>query len=188
MKTGMSALCGSASLWVSVAAGALAAPMAQAQTQPSALATIEALTPKAGTAQRGVRLPVGVGRSSRPQAPARHRRRRVLPKLQAFAARPMVAAPTKPAPAADARDRNVAFASGSAVLSPAAMQSLETLGEALSSTQLQGLQFRIEGHTDTVGTTAANLALSQERAQAVADYLATKFSVARDRLQPVGNG
>jgi OmpA-OmpF porin, OOP family len=46
---------------------------------------------------------------------------------------------------------------------------------------------RIEGYTDSSGTKAANLRLSQARAEAVADYLASK-GVARGRLEAVGYG
>jgi OmpA-OmpF porin, OOP family len=46
---------------------------------------------------------------------------------------------------------------------------------------------RIEGYTDSTGTKAANLRLSQARAEAVADFLASK-GIARNRLEAVGYG
>ena len=68
------------------------------------------------------------------------------------------------------------------------MQTLNQLGLALSQSALAPYRFRIEGHTDTVGTAAYNKQLSDQRAAAVADYLATNFKVDRSRLQPVGVG
>jgi OOP family OmpA-OmpF porin len=83
---------------------------------------------------------------------------------------------------------SVEFATGSAELAPAAVQTLDVLGSALSSEQLAGYRFRIEGHTDTVGSRDANQALSARRATRVVEYLATKFRIDRKRLEPVGKG
>ncbi len=82
----------------------------------------------------------------------------------------------------------VNFASGSADLTPEAIQALDGLGAALSSDTLARYHFRVEGHTDTVGTPDANRALSRRRADAVVAYITKKFSVAPARLQPVGMG
>ena len=49
-------------------------------------------------------------------------------------------------------------------------------------------KFRIEGHTDTVGTADANKALSAARAKAVADYLASTYHVDPSKLQAIGMG
>ena len=77
---------------------------------------------------------------------------------------------------------------GSAQLTAPAMQTLNQLGLALSQPALAPYRFRIEGHTDTVGTAAYNKQLSDQRAAAVADYLTTNFKVDRGRLEPVGEG
>jgi OOP family OmpA-OmpF porin len=45
----------------------------------------------------------------------------------------------------------------------------------------------VEGHTDNVGQKAANLALSEQRAAAVVDWL-TRHGVARSRLISLGMG
>lgn len=82
----------------------------------------------------------------------------------------------------------VLFATGSADLTPEAEQTVDQLGRALSSQRLASYTFRIEGHTDTVGTPAYNLALSQRRAETVASYLEQKFDIPSSRLQAVGMG
>jgi len=46
----------------------------------------------------------------------------------------------------------------------------------------------VQGHTDSVGSVAANLALSQRRADAVRTALATRFHVAPSRLTATGFG
>ncbi len=90
--------------------------------------------------------------------------------------------------AAPSVNLSVQFASGSADLTAAAMQTLNQLGQALRQPALAPYRFRIEGHTDTVGTPAANKELSDRRAAAVVDYLATNFKVDRSRLEAVGMG
>ncbi len=94
------------------------------------------------------------------------------------------AAPTK----APSVNLAVQFASGSADLTPAAIKTLTELGRALSSNELSNFRFRIEGHTDTVGSPETNRALSEQRAQAVVDYMATNFNIDRGRMQAVGMG
>ncbi len=85
-------------------------------------------------------------------------------------------------------DLTVEFASGSAELTPRARRTLDQLGRALSSRDLAQYRFRIEGHTDTVGTPEANKALSQRRADAVAAYLERSYAIGAARLQSVGMG
>ena len=85
-------------------------------------------------------------------------------------------------------DLNVVFRSGSADLTPQATTVLSELGMALNSPSLAHYRFRIEGHTDTVGLRQANKALSQARADKVADFLEHDFGVLADRLLPVGAG
>ena len=80
------------------------------------------------------------------------------------------------------------FANGSAQLTPQAVQILDNLGRALSNQALIGCLFRIEGHTDTVGSREYNNALSDLRAAAVVDYLANNFHVDRSRVEAIGMG
>jgi outer membrane protein OmpA-like peptidoglycan-associated protein len=65
---------------------------------------------------------------------------------------------------------------------------LDQLGLALASPKLASFRFRVEGHTDTVGTPEINKTLSEQRAASVIDYLATKHGIDRARLTPVGMG
>ena len=68
------------------------------------------------------------------------------------------------------------------------MQMLDVIGKARSSAQLSSQRFRIEGHTDTVGTPDTNRALSASRASAVVDFLNRKYNIDRSRLEAVGVG
>ena len=77
----------------------------------------------------------------------------------------------------------IEFRTGSADLTPQASRTLDELGRALSSSQLAGYRFRIEGHTDTVGTQEANQALSERRAAEVVEYISTHFNVDKTRLE-----
>jgi OmpA-OmpF porin, OOP family len=82
----------------------------------------------------------------------------------------------------------VQFATGSADVSPQAAGVLDNLGKALSDQALARYRFRVEGHTDTVGTREYNKDLSDRRAAAVVDYLAKNFHVDRSRVEAVGMG
>lgn len=90
--------------------------------------------------------------------------------------------------AAPSVNLTVDFATGSAALTPAAIATLDSLGQALGNPRLAHDRFRIEGHTDTVGSPALNQALSERRARRVAAYLEDKFAIPAARLQPVGMG
>ena len=63
----------------------------------------------------------------------------------------------------------VLFAFGEDTLLPDAAATLDQLAEAI--TGIDGAPVRVEGHTDAVGDTASNQALSERRAQAVVDHL-----------------
>jgi OOP family OmpA-OmpF porin len=85
-------------------------------------------------------------------------------------------------------DFNITFATGSADLTPSATKILDNLGKALGSAELATSKFRIEGHTDTVGTPQGNRELSARRAAAVVAYLEQKYKISSDRLTAVGMG
>ena len=52
----------------------------------------------------------------------------------------------------------------------------------------RGVYFEIEGHTDSTGEAAYNMKLGEERAMAVRDYIAKKYSVALSRLSVISYG
>ena len=52
----------------------------------------------------------------------------------------------------------------------------------------RGVYFEIEGHTDSTGEAAYNYKLGEERAMAVRDYIAKKYSVALSRLNVISYG
>jgi outer membrane protein OmpA-like peptidoglycan-associated protein len=82
----------------------------------------------------------------------------------------------------------ITFETNSAMLTPGSRQSLEVVGQALSSDKLAPFRFSIEGHADPRGTPAANLKLSQLRAESVRAYLVDTMRVDAARLEAVGKG
>ena len=80
---------------------------------------------------------------------------------------------------------NLFFDSNQAVLKPRSRTELDRLVEFLR--QDPSLRVEVAGYTDNVGTPAANLSLSQRRAQAVSDYL-TGHGVPTTRLRAKGYG
>ena len=81
--------------------------------------------------------------------------------------------------------RNVFFATGSAELATASATELDYVVRMLK--QLSWLRIQINGHTDQVGTDAANQTLSEARAKAVYNYLINK-GIASERLRFKGFG
>jgi outer membrane protein OmpA-like peptidoglycan-associated protein len=184
-----------------------AAAQRPAQDDPAALDLIEQLRPRT----RGIRLPAPAdapapapaapvaapavpGGSPAPlPAPSLPAAGQPASALQAPA--PLVSAPVRPATSATTAPQGVAavsitvnFPSGSATLTRQAQDALAPLGRALSSAELAPFRFRIEGHTDSVGAEALNQRLSARRAQAVQDYLTSRFGVSGQRLEAVGLG
>jgi outer membrane protein OmpA-like peptidoglycan-associated protein len=80
------------------------------------------------------------------------------------------------------------FAFDSSELTPEATTILERVGQALGSSELAGLAFIVEGHTDTQGDEPYNQALSERRAQAVKEYLVARHGIPAARLRAVGKG
>jgi hypothetical protein len=72
---------------------------------------------------------------------------------------------------AHAIDLTVYFDYNSSKVTDQSRETLDRLGEALSSPQLRDHRFLIAGHTDAVGSDEVNLELSYRRAQSVRDYL-----------------
>ncbi len=82
----------------------------------------------------------------------------------------------------------VTFDTDSAVLTASARSALDVVARALTSDRLSALSFSVEGHADPRGDTDHNLSLSQARADAVVEYLASTHNIDRSRLRSVGRG
>jgi OmpA-OmpF porin, OOP family len=164
---------------------------ALAQTDPATQRLIDQL--RFSGATRGMVRPQA-GAVAEPQpapvAPASAARPAVTPQTTAPARPAAPAAPpaTTAPPDVPSVSVTVTFGSGSAVLTPAAMEQLNPLGRALVSSDLAPFRFRIEGHTDTVGPAEENRLLSERRANAVRDYLVERFGIAPARLVTEGLG
>jgi outer membrane protein OmpA-like peptidoglycan-associated protein len=78
-----------------------------------------------------------------------------------------------------------AFTSGKASLTPAAANAVKTLSVYLQA--IEGGRARVEGHTDSQGSAAANRSLSQQRANAVRDALVAG-GLPAGRVQATGRG
>ena len=167
-----------------VAAALMVGPLAHAQQawNPSADELISLLKPKADGPTRGIRA---IGSPPAPTSSA-------TPVVARTSVMSHVATP-RPEAAPTSGDLmsvplKVQFQNGSDMLTPSAIKTLDTLGRALSSPTLASYRFRIEGHTDAVGSHDLNAALSAHRADAVADYIASHYGIDRSRLTSVGMG
>lgn len=68
-------------------------------------------------------------------------------------------------------DLNVAFVTGSAEVNPVSRDRVSAFATALQDPRLAGHRVRIEGHTDSTGSSVRNQDLSERRAKAIADML-----------------
>jgi len=169
---------------VSLAVIALTVGGGVANAQQSADSIINALKPTGNLvtgSTRGIKL--GGTAASQPSSPA-HPVSATPSGSQAAHAAP----PAHDAAAGPSINLTVNFPTGSAELTQAARTSLDNLGKALASSELANFRFRIEGHTDNVGSKEANLSLSQQRAESVVSYLTSQYNVAPSRLEAVGKG
>jgi OOP family OmpA-OmpF porin len=71
-------------------------------------------------------------------------------------------------------------------LTPKAKEALDQLGSQIASTK--GYIIALEGGTDSVGSADYNYELSQRRANAVIQYLATKYNVPAHKIYVIGLG
>ncbi|MBU4520412.1 MAG: OmpA family protein, partial [Gammaproteobacteria bacterium] len=67
---------------------------------------------------------------------------------------------------------------------PEGRVELDKFSNQLSGTNYQSI--RVEGHTDRLGSTAYNQALSEERAESVKNYLVTNGNIDPTRISAVG--
>ena len=82
----------------------------------------------------------------------------------------------------------ITFEYNSAKLAPSAMTTARHLGEALTSADLKGSTFIIEGYTDSKGGTEFNQKLSERRADAVKRFLVAEYKIPATDLVAVGYG
>ena len=80
----------------------------------------------------------------------------------------------------------VTFLSGSAVLTEASKQILSELSGKLS--QVGDTKYEVAGYTDSLGRSDTNQKLSQQRADAVVDYLKNDLFIGEAQLSAVGYG
>lgn len=80
--------------------------------------------------------------------------------------------------------RDLLFAFDSAKLNPADKAKLDTIVARLRN-EAPSARLSVTGHTDSVGSDAYNLKLSEKRAKSVADYLVTS-GIPADSVQSVG--
>ena len=84
-------------------------------------------------------------------------------------------------------DLLINFEFDSAQLQSKGASDLDQLVMALKDVSMSKLTFLIEGHTDSKGTEAYNLELSQRRAQSVVNYL-VRNGVSSEKLESKGLG
>ena len=80
----------------------------------------------------------------------------------------------------------ISFRSGKSAIEPASFPVLDKVGQALKLFPNAGLS--VEGHTDSVGSDSTNTLLSQDRADAVREYLVSNFGVSIEKISSVGYG
>ncbi|HEY8288759.1 MAG TPA: OmpA family protein [Acetobacteraceae bacterium] len=164
----------------------LTATPSWAQSTPSSDQIINSLKPSGNLVTGGTR---GIRLAAPTTETATHPATPVATSAPAHAAQSAVkSASASQAVAGPSINLTVNFATGSTELTPQAKRVLDQLGKALASNDLANYKFRIEGHTDTVGSKQANLELSQRRAEAVVSYITAQFGVQASRLQAVGMG
>ena len=125
-----------------------------------------------------------IAKMGAPAQPAQLTTRPAQPRAQ-LAPSGRAAGPVAPRKVAPGANVPLQFAVGSSDLSPQSRANLATLAKALTSAQHSGKRVRIVGHTDRSGTQQANLTLSQRRADAAAEFLASQ-GVDRSRIETLG--
>ncbi len=80
------------------------------------------------------------------------------------------------------------FANDSVAIEPESYRTLGMIADALHHPNLWAYKFLVVGHTSSTGSDEHNLDLSQKRAEAIKEILATTFAVDPTRLYAVGVG
>jgi OOP family OmpA-OmpF porin len=81
---------------------------------------------------------------------------------------------------------NIHFETGKSTIMQDSYAALDSVGQVL--TNFPQLKIEVGGHTDSRGKAAMNQKLSEARAQAVVDYLKSKYSLSDDQLVAKGYG
>lgn len=144
------------------------------ERMPTSSELVEALTPPPSLKVRGIVMHGGMGPQSLPQGIAQGLSQGI----------PQGLPQAKPR----AVSMQVQFNFNSATLMPDSKAKLDVVASALNAAELANYRFRIEGHTDAVGSAAYNLKLSQRRAQSVAKYMRQHYRIQSGRLETVGKG
>jgi outer membrane protein OmpA-like peptidoglycan-associated protein len=85
-------------------------------------------------------------------------------------------------------DLEITFDYNSADISAKSLPSVQSLGKALTNSDLKGSTFIVAGHTDAAGGEGYNQDLSERRADSIKRYLTDKFGIAGADLVTVGYG
>jgi outer membrane protein OmpA-like peptidoglycan-associated protein len=83
---------------------------------------------------------------------------------------------------------DVLFDPDSSIIRPGSYRTLGRIADTLTDPALLPYRFLIVGHTESGGRRDHNVAISQRRADAVRDTLATMFKISPKRLQSLGLG
>jgi OmpA-OmpF porin, OOP family len=85
-------------------------------------------------------------------------------------------------------DFNVVFDPDTSIIRPQSYQVIGRIADAMSDPKLQPYAFLVVNHTAGGGNRAANLTLSQKRADAIRAILAGSFKISARRLHALGLG
>lgn len=96
------------------------------------------------------------------------------------------AAPARTTPSLLTKSISIYFPSGKSELDPNSRRILDGFADTLSV--FQNAYVQVEGNTDNTGNRAANVKLSQARAQSVVSYLVDRHRFERARFIAIGNG
>lgn len=134
--------------------------------------------------------PVATGGTYRDEAALREALRREVDIDRRFTLGQIRSIPEVRALVAPVNIDAITFDTGSAAISPDQARQLSTLGKVIQDAIAENPRevFLIEGHTDSVGSDAANLALSDRRAESVALALSEYFDVPPENLVVQGYG
>lgn len=84
--------------------------------------------------------------------------------------------------------QQISFEFNSAKLTREAQLTLDNLAAAMNEANLKSSRFKLTGHTDSIGGSAFNLALSIQRARSAQDYLVKQHRIEANRLLIEGKG